>query len=144
MAEKRTGVVRKLFGPSREEIWRQLSTDLEARYVSERFGKGDKVEAAHGEWTVTLDTHAVVAGKAVIVFTRMRAPYVNPSGFRFTVYRKGLFSGIGKWLGMQDIEVGDAAFDEAFIIKGTSESQVRALLTSSISTSSGSSRISSG
>ncbi len=96
MAEKRTGVVRKLFGPSREEIWRQLSTDLEARYVSERFGKGDKVEAAHGEWTVTLDTHAVVAGKAVIVFTRMRAPYVNPSGFRFTVYRKGLFSGIGK------------------------------------------------
>lgn len=128
MAEKRTGVLRRLFGPSREEIWRQLSTGLEARYVSGGFLKGDKVEASHGEWTVTLDTYAVAAGKTVLIFTRMRAPYVNPSGFRFTIYRKGMFSGIGKWLGMQDIEVGDPAFDEAFIVKGTSESQVRALL----------------
>ena len=49
---------------------------------------------------MTLDTYAVFTGKVVIVYTRMRAPYVNPSGFRFTVYRKGLFSEIGKWLGM--------------------------------------------
>lgn len=128
MTEKRTGVLRRWFGPSREEIWRQLSTELDARYVSGGFLKGDKVEAAHGEWTVTLDTYVVSTGKTVIVFTRMRAPYVNPSGFRFTIYRRSMFSGLGKWLGMQDIEVGDEAFDEAFIIKGTSESQVQALL----------------
>ena len=55
----------------------------------------------------------------------MRAPYVNPEGFRFTIYRKGLFSDLGKLLGMQDIEVGDPEFDEAFIIKGNDESKVR-------------------
>ena len=57
----------------------------------------------------------------------MRAPYVNPEGFRFTIYRKSLFSDLGKLLGMQDIEVGDPEFDEAFIIKGNDESKVRDL-----------------
>ena len=34
----------------------------------------------------------------------------------------------GNGFGMQDIEIGDPQFDEDFIIKGTDESQVRALL----------------
>ena len=122
------GVLRGWFGPSREEIWRQLSTEIGARYVAGGFWKGDKVQATHEEWTVTLDTYAVSTGKAVIVFTRMRAPYVNPNSFRFTIYRKGIFSDIGKWFGMQDIEVGDPEFDRDFIIKGTDESLVRELL----------------
>lgn len=54
--------------------------------------------------------------------------YVNPDGFRFTIYRKGIFSELGKLLGMQDIEVSDPEFDEAFIIKGNDESAVRELL----------------
>ena len=57
----------------------------------------------------------------------MRAPYVNPEGFRFTIYRKSFFSDMGKLLGMQDIEVGDPEFDEAFIIKGNDETRVRSL-----------------
>ena len=122
------GVLRKWFGPSREEIWRQLSTEIGGRYVDGGFWKGDKVHAAHEEWTVTLDTYTVSTGKTTIVYTRMRAPYVNPNSFRFTIYRKGFFSGIGKFFGMQDIEIGDQQFDDDFIIKGTDESQVRALL----------------
>jgi hypothetical protein len=53
---------------------------------------------------------------------------VNPGGFRFTVYRKSVFSGIAKFFGMQDIEIGDAPFDDGFIIKATNESRVRELL----------------
>jgi hypothetical protein len=120
-------MLRKIFGPSRKEIWTQLSSEIGARYVDGGVWKADKVVATHGQWTVTLDTYAVSTGKTTVIFTRMRAPYVNPNGFRFTIYRKGFFSETGKWLGMQDIEIGDAAFDEAFIIKGTDESQVRAL-----------------
>ena len=54
-------------------------------------------------------------------------PYVNPEGFRFTIYRKSVFSGLGKLLGMQDIEIGDPEFDEAFIIKGNNEPRVQHL-----------------
>ena len=122
------GLKRKLFGPSRDEIWRQLSEQVGGRFVDGTWRKSPKVEATHGEWMMTLDNYAVSTGKAVVVFTRMRAPYVNPAGFRFTVYRKSIFSGVGKLFGMQDIEIGDPDFDDKFIIKGTDESVVRQLL----------------
>jgi hypothetical protein len=120
-------MLRNCFGPSKKEIWRQLSEQIGARYVEGGFLKGDKVEATHGEWIVTLDNYAVSTGKVTIVYTRMRAPYVNPDGFRFTIYRGGSFSELGKWFGMQDIEVGDEAFDREFVVKGNDESRVRQL-----------------
>jgi len=120
--------LRKLFGPSKSEVWRRLSEDIGGRFVEGGFWKGDKVEVTHGEWTLTLDTYAVSTGKATVVFTRMRAPYVNPSGFRFNIYRRGVFTEIAKRFGMQDIEIGDETFDRDFVLKGTDESQVRTLL----------------
>jgi hypothetical protein len=123
--------LRKLFGPSKEEMWRQLSTETGANYVQGGFWKGDKVQAAHDQWTITLDTFAVSTGKTTMVFTRLWAPYVNPDHFRFTIYRRGFFSDIAKWLGMQDIEVGHEDLDRDFIIKGTEESKLRALFENS-------------
>jgi hypothetical protein len=81
------------------------------------------VDATHGQWTVTLDTYSSDDS----TFTRMRAPYVNPDGFRFNIYRPGIFSHIGKWLGMQDVAVGYPQFDEDFIIKGNDEAKLRRL-----------------
>ena len=121
------GVFRRMFGPSRKEVWQQLSREMNARFVEGSFTKADKVQVTHGEWTVTLDTYAVHTGKVVITFTRMRAPYVNPDGFRFRVYRSGVFSDIGKVFGMQDVEVGQPGFDEDFVIKGTDEGRLRQL-----------------
>jgi len=120
--------MKKWFGPSRKEVWRQLSDEVGASYVDGGFCKGDKVKVTHGEWTVTLDTFAVSTGKSTIVYTRMRAPYVNPDGFRFTVYRRGMFTGVAKWLGMQDLEIGDERFDHDFVIKANDEAKVRELL----------------
>jgi hypothetical protein len=115
------------FGPSQEEVWRQLSQEIEAEFVGGGFWRGHKVQAEAGPWMITLDSYAVSTGHSHITYTRMRAPYVNTDGFRFTAYRKSFFSELGKLLGMQDIEVGDAEFDEAFIIKGSDEYKVREL-----------------
>jgi hypothetical protein len=115
------------FGPSKDEAWRQLSEDIGAEFVEGGFWKGNKVQAQVGTWTITLDTYTVHTQHSHVTYTRMRAPYVNPEGFRFTIYRKGIFSELGKLLGMQDIEVGDPDFDEAFIIKGSDEFRVRDL-----------------
>jgi hypothetical protein len=121
-------MLQRVFGPSRKEIWRQLSEQMHARYVGGGWAKSDRVEVDHGDWTVTLDTYVVSTGKTVIVFTRMRAPYVNPRGFRFMVYRKSIFTGIAKFFGMQDIEIGHPPFDHDFVVQSTNESKVRELL----------------
>jgi hypothetical protein len=116
------------FGPSKDEIWQQLAAAIGGDFTEGGFWKGSsKVEAAHGQWVVTLDTFTVSTGKSSATFTRMRAPYVNPDGFRFNIYRRGIFSDLGKWLGMQDVTVGDPLFDDGFIIKGNDETKLRRL-----------------
>jgi hypothetical protein len=119
--------LRKWFGPNKREVWKKLSGEIGANYVAGGFWKGDRVQASHGEWTITLDTYTVSTGKTVIIFTRMRAPYVNPDRFRFTIYRRNFFSDIAKFFGMQDIEVGYRDLDRDFIIKGTDAAKVRSL-----------------
>ena len=120
--------LQNLFGPSTQEIWRQLCAEIGAQYVEGGFWKGDKVQATHGPWTITLDTYTVSTGKSSIVYTRMRAPFADTEEFRFTVYRKGIFSDAGKWFGMQDIEIGDEDFDRDFILKSNQEPKLRELL----------------
>jgi hypothetical protein len=123
-------MLRRLFGPSKAEIWKQLSAEIGGSYQERSFWKGDKVRATHGEWTVTLDTYTVSTGKVVMVFTRMRAPFVNPEGFRFAISRRHIFSDVARWLGTQDVDIGHQPFDDDFIIKGTSEERLRQLFSS--------------
>jgi hypothetical protein len=117
-----------VFGPTREEVWKELCARIGADFVEGGFWKGDKVQARFKNWTITLDTYTVSAGHTHQTFTRMRAPFVSREEFRFRIYRKTAFSDLGKMLGMQDIEVGHSArFDDDFIIQGNDESKIRAL-----------------
>ena len=121
------GILRNVFGPSKDEMWQQLSREIGADFVEGWLWRGSKVQGHVGEWTITLDTYTVSTGKSHVTYTRLRAPFVNKDGFRFTIDRQGFFSELGKYLGMQDIEVGFPEFDRDFIIKGNDEAKVRAL-----------------
>jgi hypothetical protein len=120
--------LRELFGPSKDEIWSQLSQEIGADYQKGGFFETGKVVLSHRQWDITLDTYTVHTGKSTMIFTRIRAPYVNQDGLRFQVYRKSIFSWLGKLLGIQDIEIGDPYFDEEFIIQGKPEDMVKRVL----------------
>jgi hypothetical protein len=126
--ENAMGILRGLIGPSKDEMWSQLSGEIGAEYQPGGFFQGSKVVLAHRDWQITLDTYTVSNGKSSVTYTRMRAPFVNPDGFRFNVYRKNIFSGIAKLLGTQDVEIGDSYFDDEFIIQSSSEDLVYRLL----------------
>jgi hypothetical protein len=117
-------LMRRLFGPSQAEIWERLAREVGGDFTKGGFARPARVDVRVGEWTITLDTFSIRGA----VCTRMRAPYVNPDGFRFTVYRHGPFSDLGKLLGMQDLAIGDAEFDQRFIVKSNDEAKVRRLL----------------
>jgi hypothetical protein len=126
---ERTGVLRKLFGPSQNEIWQHVAAGVGGQFDPTRWtGRGGKVTVEVGEWTLTLDTYTVSNGKSSTTFTRMRAPYVNRDGFRFVIYRAGLFTPLGKMLGMQDIEIGQPPFDRDFVLKSSNPPQLRRIL----------------
>jgi hypothetical protein len=52
-----------------------------------------------------------------------------PAGLGLWLSREGALSGVARFIGMQDIEVGDPRFDGRFIVQGRPEAAVRALLT---------------
>jgi hypothetical protein len=118
----------ELFGPPKDEVWKNLCAEIGADFIDGGFWKGDKVELRVADaWTVTLDVFSVLRGKRRQKYTRLRVPFVSLDDLRFLIYRKGPFAGLGKLLGVQDIEVGEPVFDEAFVIQGNNEAKVRAL-----------------
>ncbi|MBU3110218.1 DUF3137 domain-containing protein [Clostridium lacusfryxellense] len=110
-----------LFGPSKKEVWEQLSREINADYIEGGFFKGGVVKAHVDNWIVMFDTYSVGSSNNVRTYTRIRAPFKSMDSFYFKIYRKGLFSDLGKLLGMQDISVGYGEFDDDFIIKGNNE-----------------------
>jgi len=122
------GLFSSLFGPSKKEIWSQIAYDIGGRYKDGGFWSRDHISYYHDEWEIVLDTYKRKQGNHSQTYTRMRAPFANRDGLYFKIYRKGFFSGVSKFFGMQDIEIGDEYFDKDFIIKGNSDYQIRKLL----------------
>lgn len=120
-----------LFTSPKEEAWKQLCAEMKADFLDGGFWKGDKVELLVDDaWRISLDVFSVYHGKRRKRYTRLRVPFVSLDDFRFLVYRKGLFTGLGKLLGGQDVEVGAPAFDEAFVIQGNNVAKLKALFAS--------------
>ena len=122
------GKRRSIFGPSKDDIWNQIATDIGGEFIEGGFWGKDVLVYKRGEWQILLDTYVVSTGQSSHTCTRMRAPFVNRDGLYFSVSRKGFFSSIGKLFGMQDIEIGDPFFDEQFIIKGNNSEKIKSLL----------------
>ncbi len=117
--------LRALFGPSKEEVWSQIAREYGGHYEDGGFFGKDCVRVQCGEWEILLDTYTRNSGKHSHTYTRIRAPFINKDGLYFQIYRSGLFSPLGKMLGIQDIEIGQPAFDEAYVIKGNNEVKLR-------------------
>lgn len=124
--EQRKQLRMKWLGPSRKEVWTRLAEEMSARY-EKRFWKGDRVLIDAPPWQFVLET--VHIDKAV--YTRMRAPYINADGFRFTIFRKHMFSRLVELMGFSDIAVGFEEFDRDFVIRGNDPVKVRQLFANS-------------
>ena len=126
--KEKTSKRKSIFGPSKDEIWAQIATDIGGEFIQGGFWGKDVLIYKHGEWQILLDTYVVSAGTSSYTVTRMRAPFVNKDGLYFKISRQGFFGSIGKLFGMQDIEIGDPFFDKQFIIKGNNPEKIKLLL----------------
>ncbi len=123
---RRIASARAQVGPSGAEramtagwqaIAAQRGLDLVAGVLSGR------IEGAH------VEVRGQLGGGFQTTFT---ARFDRRLGVGLVLKRQGLFHGIRKLLGMQDIETGDAAFDARFVVQGRPPEVVRGLLTSEV------------
>ena len=56
-------LVKALFGPTREEIWRQLSTEVGGQFHVGGLVGHDAVQARANDWIITLMETTCVAGR---------------------------------------------------------------------------------
>ena len=62
-------------------------------------------------------------------FIRVRVSYPGPLGLGLRLTREGALSSVARYLGDEDIEVGDAEFDEHVVVKSSDIDQVISFLT---------------
>src|SRR6056297_297302 len=117
-----------LLGPSRDEILQTIAINTNGEFKKGKMFKTSCIKYTHKSWCYYLDDYSIQAGNVPIIYTRLRAPFINRKGFDLTIYKKTIFSSIAKTLGGQDIATGDLDFDEEWIIKGSSEDLVRKIL----------------
>lgn len=112
------------FGPKRDVVWQQLADEVGGNFFEGGLWLGDsKVRAHVGGWMVTLDTYRNDHGTT---FTRIHAPYINTDDFTFTLFRQGSFEDRHR-TDRDDIEIGQADFDKAFVIKSNNIQRVKQL-----------------
>ena len=122
------GILR-LFGPSKDGIWGQIADDIGGEYIDAGFWGKDVLVYKHKEWEVILDTYTQSSGQhSSTTYTRLRVPFVNKDGLRFKLSHENFLSPIGKFFGMQDIQIGDKYFDDKFIIKANDTYKIKQLL----------------
>ncbi len=115
----------RYFREFRHEVWQGLRRSL-AEGGAE--WSGEPILVKHGPFAVHLDVHAEGGGRSAVVLTRLRAAYVNRDGFRFRIKRRTWMTDLATMLGAQDIEVGDEAFDGAFVLQANSREALKRLL----------------
>jgi hypothetical protein len=129
------GLLNDIFGPSKEMIWQQFAEQIGGKYIDGGFWRQDKIEAMYKDWFITLDTYTEShtdsdGDTSHTTYTRIRGAFLNTNGLRFKLYNASLFSGIGKFFGFQDIDIGHSFFDDRYVIKGNDPEAITKLFTS--------------
>jgi hypothetical protein len=122
------GLWKDMFGESYAVVWKRLADELGGMMVDRSWTRGAVVHARLGGFDIALDTYTVSTGKSSVTYTRLRAPFVNARGLRFTLYRASIFTGLAKMLGTQDLEIGVPDFDRDFVIQGNDPTRIAQIL----------------
>jgi hypothetical protein len=120
--------------PKLLRTWQQAAQTLggELDYADERNDKGRserlELRATHRHWPIAFAARTVErSGQKPDAYTRVRCAVRNPDRFRFSLYEERIKDRLFKFMGLQDIIVGDPAIDKRFIIQATHKDRIQAL-----------------
>lgn len=119
------------FGKDYTEVWKQFAREKNGKFVKGINGNGDSVEIVYKKHKIIFDTytHFIVVGasSATKNYTRVQLEFAMNDDFKFTIYPQEFIDAFGKFFGAQDITIGDAEFDKAFIIKSNNQTKTQLL-----------------
>lgn len=118
---------------AREAVWRALAAERGGTYhpgkVSLFKQQHPGIEVAVGQALVYLDTYVVSTGKSSQTYTRARARFSLRGAPSFKVAPKGVLATVGAMIGLRDVSLGHARFDEELVVKCEDQAAVREAFT---------------
>ncbi|GEO07723.1 hypothetical protein [Segetibacter aerophilus] len=110
-------------GTTEEEIWQQVSNQFAQNPDPLEY----KVVIEHGNQQIVLDIDIDLGGgfESGYETTSFTAPLHASTDFRFAIHQEHFTDEIGKFFGMQDVEIGYEEFDKKVIIKTNDKDKVR-------------------
>ena len=123
-----------ILGPSTREMWESLAGEIGAEFVIDGFSRNHRVVYILGTQAITLDAF-IVPGRGDDpdrTWTRLEAKVDAPVKFQCEISRKGVWDVVRSLFGdLDDVEIGDESFDEAFVVKGNYPAAIQSLLSDS-------------
>jgi len=116
-------------GNTVEEIWTQIDASFTDNPDLFEFNAVIKQEGHTVEFNLDIDLGGGFEGGYAL--TRFVSRLRKFDDFRFSLHRQDLIDGIGKFLGMQDVEIGVPGFDKDIVIKTNDEERLKDILSSS-------------
>src|SRR5262249_38488490 len=114
-----------------EYVWRDFADSKGGKVESDPSQDGDPIFSmqipVEGTNSFVTITPYSIKGKHRAMGTAVSMQYSPREHFVFHIRKEKGVDQIGKALGMQDIQLGDSAFDHAFLIQGTDVGKVRNL-----------------
>jgi len=108
--------------------WQALADDLGLTMHGGSAFKRPEITGTYRGQPMRIYTYTQGSGKNRHTYTVTAVMLRQPLALGLRVYREGFFSKIGKAIGTQDIQTGDAAFDDQVMIKGKDEEGVLQVL----------------
>ncbi len=87
------------------------------------------IDAPVGDVLVHVDVLMQQVGQTTVVYTRFRARYLLAAGPRFEVAQNRATNRLATALGVEDVAIGDEAFDRAFVVRSPDAEATRAAWT---------------
>jgi hypothetical protein len=111
----------------REEALAIVAQRLGGTLVPGSFWQQPKITFEYKSHAASIEYYST-GGKHPTLYTRLFFHFPRMPALSVRIYPEHFFSKIGKFLGGQDIQLGDANFDDKFMIKGSDEARVKDFL----------------
>ncbi len=115
-----------------ENPWKIFANQINAKYSISDEGTS-QVSGVYKDYQFDLKIVFIQAAPKVNLFLThfdLFLPY--PTEIKMKIYREGIIQKLTKLFGTKDIIFGDRAFDKRYIIEGTHEEKIKALITPEI------------
>ena len=115
-------------GRARTQAWEEFAAQSGLSYERGKFMRRPAISGTYRSHELRMDTFTRSSGESSTTYTQVVLSVSNPGGMQLELAPENVFNKVGRALGMQDIETGDAELDGRYIIKGQPESAVLRVL----------------